>query len=53
MTADRVYRPGMGEEAARAELRASSGTQFDPRVVDALEAVLDRIGLQALVSAQW
>jgi diguanylate cyclase (GGDEF)-like protein/putative nucleotidyltransferase with HDIG domain len=35
MTADRVYRPALGEEAARAELRAGAGTQFDARVVSA------------------
>jgi diguanylate cyclase (GGDEF)-like protein/putative nucleotidyltransferase with HDIG domain len=35
MTADRVYRPALGEEAARAELRAGAGTQFDAHVVSA------------------
>jgi len=49
MTADRVYRPGMGEAAARRELRDCSGTQFDRRVVDALESVLDRVGLAQVV----
>jgi diguanylate cyclase (GGDEF)-like protein/putative nucleotidyltransferase with HDIG domain len=52
MTADRVYRPGMGEAAARRELRDCSGTQFDRRVVDALESVLDRVGLEAVVAKQ-
>jgi two-component system cell cycle response regulator len=42
MTADRVYRPALGEEAARAELTAGAGTQFDPEVVDALMRALDR-----------
>jgi diguanylate cyclase (GGDEF)-like protein len=42
MTADRVYRPALGEEAARAELRAGSGTQFDGDVVEAFLAALDR-----------
>jgi diguanylate cyclase (GGDEF)-like protein/putative nucleotidyltransferase with HDIG domain len=36
MTADRVYRPALGEEAARAELEAGAGTQFDADVVAAL-----------------
>ena len=36
MTADRSYRPALGEEAARAELQAGSGSQFDARVVRAL-----------------
>ena len=42
MTADRVYRPAMGEEAARAELEAGAGTQFDAAVVAALGAALSR-----------
>jgi diguanylate cyclase (GGDEF)-like protein/putative nucleotidyltransferase with HDIG domain len=41
MTADRAYRPALGAEAARAELEAGCGTQFDPRVVRALLAALD------------
>jgi diguanylate cyclase (GGDEF)-like protein len=36
MTADRSYRPALGEEAARAELQAGAGSQFDARVVRAL-----------------
>ena len=36
MTTDRPYRGAMDEESAIAELRANSGTQFDPAVVDAL-----------------
>jgi diguanylate cyclase (GGDEF)-like protein len=43
MTADRVYREGMGSKAARAELLRCAGTQFDPRVVAAFMAVLDRL----------
>jgi diguanylate cyclase (GGDEF)-like protein len=35
MTSDRPYRRGRPAEAARAELRAMAGTQFDPEVVDA------------------
>jgi len=50
MTADRVYRPGVSEEAAREELRRCTGTQFDRRVVDALESVLDRVGLEQVAS---
>jgi diguanylate cyclase (GGDEF)-like protein/putative nucleotidyltransferase with HDIG domain len=41
MTADRAYRPALGEEAARAELEAGSGTQFEPRVVRAFLAALE------------
>jgi diguanylate cyclase (GGDEF)-like protein len=43
MTADRVYREGMGAKAARSELLRCAGTQFDARVVAAFMAVLDRI----------
>jgi diguanylate cyclase (GGDEF)-like protein len=35
MTADRPYRTALSHDAARAELLACSGTQFDPAVVDA------------------
>jgi HD-GYP domain-containing protein (c-di-GMP phosphodiesterase class II) len=38
MTTDRSYRKAMPLGEAVAELRRSSGTQFDPRVVDALIA---------------
>jgi diguanylate cyclase (GGDEF)-like protein/PAS domain S-box-containing protein len=41
MTNDRPYRRARTAAEARAELRAHSGTQFDPEVVAALEAVLD------------
>ena len=41
MTADRVYRPALGEESARAELLAGSGTQFDVQVVQAFLRALD------------
>jgi diguanylate cyclase (GGDEF)-like protein len=41
MTADRAYRASMGETAARAELEAGAGTQFDARVVRALLAALE------------
>jgi HD-GYP domain-containing protein (c-di-GMP phosphodiesterase class II) len=40
MTTDRSYRKARTHEEALAELRRSSGTHFDPRVVDALVAVL-------------
>jgi HD-GYP domain-containing protein (c-di-GMP phosphodiesterase class II) len=35
MTSDRAYRGALSPEAARAELVAGAGTQFDPEVVDA------------------
>ena len=40
MTSDRSYRKALPVEQATAELRACSGTQFDPQVVDALLAAL-------------
>jgi HD-GYP domain-containing protein (c-di-GMP phosphodiesterase class II) len=36
MTTDRPYRAAMTPEAAMAELRSNSGTQFDPRIVAAV-----------------
>ena len=41
MTTDRPYRNAMPREDAIAELRKNSGTQFEPRVVDALIAVVE------------
>jgi HD-GYP domain-containing protein (c-di-GMP phosphodiesterase class II) len=43
MTADRIYRPGIGTKAARVELLRCAGTQFDSRVIAAFMAVLDSI----------
>ena len=41
MITRRSYKEAYSDDHARAELRRCSGTQFDPRVVDALLAVLD------------
>jgi diguanylate cyclase (GGDEF)-like protein/putative nucleotidyltransferase with HDIG domain len=41
MTADRVYRPALGAEGARAELEGAAGSQFDPKVVSAFLRALD------------
>ena len=40
---DRSYRAGRSPEAAIAELRRCAGTQFDPRIVDAATAALERL----------
>jgi HD-GYP domain-containing protein (c-di-GMP phosphodiesterase class II) len=40
MTKDRPYRAALGEAEARTELRRGAGSQFDPRVVDALLGAL-------------
>jgi HD-GYP domain-containing protein (c-di-GMP phosphodiesterase class II) len=44
MTEERPYRRRMGEAAADAELCAHRGSQFDPRVVDALRACVGANG---------
>ena len=41
MTTDRPYRKAMPREEAIAELRRNSGTQFEPRVVEALVTVVE------------
>jgi len=50
MTTDRPYRRAMSPEAAIEELRMNSGTQFEPRVVDAVVAVVEK-GLVAETEA--
>ncbi|HZP57754.1 MAG TPA: HD domain-containing phosphohydrolase [Dehalococcoidia bacterium] len=40
MTSDRPYRKAMSHEDAMQEIRANSGTQFDPNVVAAFEAMM-------------
>jgi putative nucleotidyltransferase with HDIG domain len=42
MTSDRPYRVAIAKQSARAELLRCAGTQFDPRVVAAFLAALDR-----------
>jgi HD-GYP domain-containing protein (c-di-GMP phosphodiesterase class II) len=42
MTSDRSYRKALPRAQAVAELRAASGAQFDPRVAEALVAVVER-----------
>ena len=42
MTTDRPYRAAIDPNAALAELRANSGSQFEPRVVDAVCTVVAR-----------
>jgi two-component system cell cycle response regulator len=42
MTSDRAYSHSIGHAAAQHELERCAGTQFDPRVVEALLAVLER-----------
>ena len=42
MTSDRIYRAALPIERAWAELRAHRGTQFDPEIVEAFVASLDK-----------
>jgi HD-GYP domain-containing protein (c-di-GMP phosphodiesterase class II) len=42
MIVPRPYAPSAGEVTAREELRRCAGSQFDPRVIDALLAELER-----------
>ncbi len=42
MSTDRPYRAALPEAEVRRELREGAGSQFDPTVIDALFAVLDR-----------
>jgi diguanylate cyclase (GGDEF)-like protein len=44
MTSDRAYRRAMSPEAACQELRAMAGAQFDPAVVIAFVAEVERLG---------
>ena len=44
MTTERPYRAARSVPAAVAELRACAGTQFDPRVVDAVIALIEITG---------
>jgi HD-GYP domain-containing protein (c-di-GMP phosphodiesterase class II) len=48
MTTDRPYRAALTTEAAIAELRACAGTQFEPRVVEAVLVVLGADGETAV-----
>jgi response regulator RpfG family c-di-GMP phosphodiesterase len=41
MTSDRPYRPGLSMDDALAEIVRCSGTQFDPRVVEAFVAAVE------------
>jgi HD-GYP domain-containing protein (c-di-GMP phosphodiesterase class II) len=41
MTSNRVYRKSPGKEYAIGELKKYSGSQFDPRVVEAFLEVLE------------
>jgi HD-GYP domain-containing protein (c-di-GMP phosphodiesterase class II) len=48
MTSDRPYRKALTPEMARAEVLRHSGTQFDPKVVQAFLLIYDRLEKAAL-----
>ncbi len=48
---NRPYRAALTPEAAMEELRRCCNTQFDPRVVEALERVLDADGAALAVAS--
>jgi len=52
MTADRVYRAALPVEEACARLRAGAGTQWDPRVVEAMLRLVEKRDL-LVSSAIW
>jgi len=47
MTSDRSYRASIGHTAARAELKRCAGSQFDPHIIEAFLAALEREGERA------
>jgi diguanylate cyclase (GGDEF)-like protein len=51
MTATRAYRPALSESLAMHELARCSGSQFDPRVVDAFCAVRQAASLERAADA--
>ena len=48
LLADRPYRKGMGTIEAMSTIVASAGSHFDPKVVDALQKIINRGGEQAV-----
>jgi HD-GYP domain-containing protein (c-di-GMP phosphodiesterase class II) len=45
MTSDRIYRKAIGHDRAMEQLNKYKGVQFDPKVVRALEAVVQKRGM--------
>jgi len=50
MRSDRVYKEGMGHEAAAEEILGQAGAQFDAEVAEAFLQALSRLGLPAGVA---
>ncbi len=47
MTSDRIYRKAIGHERAMEQLNRSKGAQFDPKIVRALDQLLQKRGASA------
>jgi HD-GYP domain-containing protein (c-di-GMP phosphodiesterase class II) len=47
MTSDRPYRPALSLDASINEVRARSGTQFDPEIAEVLREPLDEGALRS------
>jgi HD-GYP domain-containing protein (c-di-GMP phosphodiesterase class II) len=47
MTSDRIYRKAIGHERAMEQLQKYKGIQFDPRVVRAIDQLLQKRGPSA------
>ncbi|MFB3896173.1 MAG: diguanylate cyclase [bacterium] len=44
MTSDRPYRLGIPKDKAVEEMKSNSGTQFDPKIIEAFLAIVHRLG---------
>ena len=51
MAADRPYHRGMSVEEILAEVQRCSGTQFDPRVVEVFDRLIQRHGSSLVVNS--
>ncbi|NOQ21299.1 MAG: response regulator [Candidatus Aegiribacteria sp.] len=51
MTSDRIYRDSPGVDFAIEEIRKNRGTQFDPKIGDALLSVLEKITPEDIIAA--
>ena len=49
MISNRAYRKGLGIEKTMAEMERCSGTQFDPRIVDALKRLMTEMGQENIL----
>jgi HD-GYP domain-containing protein (c-di-GMP phosphodiesterase class II) len=52
MRTDRVYRNALAHDVAIAELLSNSGSQFDPRVVDALVEIVEPAGRREIAAGE-